>query len=91
MRARAGYEERGRIESAFAISYDYVHFGLNQWNGVALISRVGLEDVATSYADDQPHFGALRLPTRRALASKRTGGLAWADSRPRARIVDLYQ
>ncbi len=33
-----------------ALGYEYVHYGLNQWNGVALISRVGLEDVATSYA-----------------------------------------
>lgn len=37
------------------MGYEIAHFGLNQWNGVAIASRVGLEDVATSFAD-QPGF-----------------------------------
>jgi exonuclease III len=27
-----------------ALGYDSVHFGHNQWNGVAILSRVGLDD-----------------------------------------------
>ena len=27
-----------------ALGYEVAHFGLNQWNGVAILSRVGLED-----------------------------------------------
>ena len=29
-----------------ALGYDVVHCGFNQWNGVAIASRVGLDDVA---------------------------------------------
>ena len=29
-----------------AIGYEVVHCGFNQWNGVAIASRVGLDDVA---------------------------------------------
>ena len=27
------------------LGYQVAHHGLNQWNGVAIISRVGLEDI----------------------------------------------
>ena len=32
-----------------AAGYDVAHFGLSQWNGVAIASRVGLDDVATQF------------------------------------------
>ncbi|MCZ9309716.1 exodeoxyribonuclease III [Corynebacterium uberis] len=35
--------------------YSVAHTGLNQWNGVAILSRVGLEDVETSFPG-QPGF-----------------------------------
>ncbi|WP_425955834.1 exodeoxyribonuclease III [Xylanimonas sp. McL0601] len=38
-----------------AAGYEVAHVGFSQWNGVALISRVGIEDVATSFAG-QPGF-----------------------------------
>lgn len=31
------------------IGYEVAHFGLSQWNGVAIASRVGLEDVQTGF------------------------------------------
>lgn len=37
------------------IGYEVAHFGLSQWNGVAIISRVGIEDVQTSFPG-QPGF-----------------------------------
>ena len=37
------------------IGYEVAHFGLNQWNGVAIISRVGIEDVQTAFPG-QPGF-----------------------------------
>lgn len=37
------------------LGYEVAHFGLSQWNGVAVVSRVGLEDVATSFPE-QPGF-----------------------------------
>ena len=33
---------RARLE---ALGYEVAHHGLNQWNGVAILSRVGLADV----------------------------------------------
>lgn len=38
------------------MGYDVAHFGLSQWNGVAIASRVGLEDVERTFPD-QPAFG----------------------------------
>ena len=38
-----------------AAGYEVAHFGLSQWNGVALVSRVGLDDVATHFPG-QPGF-----------------------------------
>ncbi|MDO3648887.1 exodeoxyribonuclease III [Nocardia mangyaensis] len=35
--------------------YEVAHVGLNQWNGVALVSRVGLTDVETAFSG-QPGF-----------------------------------
>ncbi len=36
--------------------YEIAHFGVNQWNGVAIASRVGLQDVERTFPD-QPTFG----------------------------------
>jgi exodeoxyribonuclease-3 len=33
-----------------ALGYELAHHGLNHWNGVAILSRVGLEDVTPSFA-----------------------------------------
>lgn len=38
--------------------YEVAHWGLNQWNGVAIASRVGLEDVRQGFAN-QPSFNGL--------------------------------
>lgn len=37
------------------IGYEVAHFGLNQWNGVAIISRIGIDNVRTSFPG-QPGF-----------------------------------
>lgn len=34
-----------------ALGYDTVHHGQGQWNGVAILSRIGLEDPAVDFAD----------------------------------------
>ena len=36
--------------------YEVAHFGVSQWNGVAIASRVGLTDVERTFPD-QPTFG----------------------------------
>jgi exodeoxyribonuclease-3 len=41
--------------AAFAeLGYDSIHHGQGQWNGVAILSRVGLEDVVAGWDDDGP-------------------------------------
>jgi exodeoxyribonuclease-3 len=37
-----------------AMGYDTVHHGQGQWNGVAILSRVGLEDPVADFADGGP-------------------------------------
>jgi exodeoxyribonuclease-3 len=52
-------EVGGRIA---ALGYEVVHHGRDHHNGVAIASRVGLEDVATGFADrDDGAFGESRL------------------------------
>ncbi|GGK51764.1 exodeoxyribonuclease III [Nocardia camponoti] len=43
------------FEAFEAAGYEVAHFGLNQWNGVAIASRVGLDDVEIAFPD-QPGF-----------------------------------
>jgi exodeoxyribonuclease-3 len=43
---------------AFAtLGYEAAHFGDGRWNGVALASRVGLDDVALGFGDDTDGLG----------------------------------
>ncbi|MEJ6020295.1 exodeoxyribonuclease III [Corynebacterium sp. H113] len=37
------------------LGYEVAHHGLNQWNGVAILSRVGIDDVTVGFPD-QPGF-----------------------------------
>ncbi|MGH9020448.1 MAG: exodeoxyribonuclease III, partial [Acidimicrobiales bacterium] len=37
-----------------ALGYDAAHHGQGQWNGVAVVSRVGLDDVTRGFGDDDP-------------------------------------
>ena len=54
-----------------ALGYESVHHGHNQWNGVAILSRVGIEDVTTGFADDvvDPYEGMPASSRRPAAAS----------------------
>ncbi|WP_229052298.1 exodeoxyribonuclease III [Aeromicrobium sp. Leaf350] len=69
-----------------ALGYEVAHFGLNQWNGVALISRVGLEDVQRQFADDQPQFADVLEP--RAIGATCGGVQVWSLYVPNGRELD---
>ena len=45
-----------------ALGYDSVHHGQGQWNGVAILSRVGISDVTTGFDEDHvdPYEGDAR-------------------------------
>jgi len=70
-----------------SMGYEVAHFGVNQWNGVALISRVGLDDVATSFADDQPMFGDPAIVEPRAIGATCGGVRIWSLYVPNGREV----
>ena len=36
------------------MGYESAHHGQGQWNGVAILSKVGLDDVVTNFADGEP-------------------------------------
>jgi exodeoxyribonuclease-3 len=46
-----------------ALGYDSVHYGQGQWNGVAILSRVGVSDVTTGFDADRvdPYEGDARV------------------------------
>jgi exodeoxyribonuclease-3 len=47
-----------------ALGYDSVHFGKGQWNGVAILSRIGIEDVTTGLGDlADPYVDDARMIT----------------------------
>jgi len=46
-----------------ALGYESAHHGQGQWNGVAILSRVGLSDVVANFADGQPPDPDARIIT----------------------------
>lgn len=46
-----------------ALGYDSAHHGEGRWNGVAILSRVGLDDVVLGFADDEGADPEARLLT----------------------------
>ena len=40
--------------SSPTLGYESAHYGQGQWNGVAILSRVGIEDVVRGFGDDDP-------------------------------------
>ena len=46
-----------------ALGYDSAHHGQGQWNGVAILSRVGLDDVVMGFADADAPDDEARLIT----------------------------
>jgi exodeoxyribonuclease-3 len=73
-----------------ASGYDVVHCGFNQWNGVAIASRVGFEDVQVGFDgqplwSDKPDVGA--AAEARALAATCAGVRVWSLYVPNGRTV----
>ena len=70
--------------------YEVAHFGLSQWNGVAIASRVGLDDVERTFPG-QPHFGKTEETTAaeaRAIGATCGGVRIWSLYVPNGRAVD---
>lgn len=68
--------------------YAYAHVGEGRWNGVAILSRVGLEDVATGFPG-QPGFPDPAGPREaRAVAASCAGIRVWSLYVPNGRTPD---
>ncbi len=75
------------FEAFEAAGYEVAHFGLSQWNGVAIISRVGLADIEVAFAD-QPQFGEEPVTEARAIAATCGGVRVWSLYIPNGREID---
>jgi exodeoxyribonuclease-3 len=68
-----------------AAGYEVAHVGLSQWNGVAVISRVGVDDVEVGFPE-QPTFGAeTPLVEARAIGVTCAGVRVWSLYVPHGR------
>jgi len=72
--------------------YELLHHGEGRWNGVAIVSRVGLADVVTNFGDGPVRSSAAGMPVVGASASGASGptsGFAEEDFDPsqEARMV----
>jgi exodeoxyribonuclease-3 len=65
-----------------ALGYEAVAHGDGRWNGVALVSRVGLEDVTLGLSD-QPNYGG--VPETRAVGATCGGIRLWSVYVPNGR------
>ena len=74
-------------ERLTALGYEVAHHGLSAWNGVALISRVGLEDVEIGFPD-QPGWGEPRAAEPRAIGATCGGVRVWSLYVPNGRTLD---
>lgn len=69
-----------------ALGYEVAYHGLSQWNGVALLSRVGIEDIEVGFPD-MPGFGDPVAPEARAIGATCGGVRTWSLYVPNGREV----
>jgi exodeoxyribonuclease-3 len=69
-----------------AMGYDVATYGLNQWNGVAIVSRVGLEDVEKGFPD-MPEYGDPLGAEARAIGATCAGVRVWSLYVPNGRAI----
>ena len=67
-----------------ALGYEVAHVGFSQWNGVAILSRIGLDDVEIGFAG-QPQWGD--APEARAIAATCGGVRVWSLYVPNGRTL----
>jgi exodeoxyribonuclease III len=77
----------------FEIGYEVAHVGFNQWNGVAIASRIGLDDVQIGF-EGQPTWSSKPeiaagsgLPEARALGATCGGVRVWSLYVPNGRSL----
>ncbi len=69
------------------LGYEVAHFGHSQWNGVAILSRVGLADVQAGF-DGMPLWGEPAAAEARALSATCGGVRIWSLYVPNGRTLE---
>jgi len=69
------------------LGYDVASVGYDQWNGVAIISRVGIEDVEVGFPG-MPTWGDAKATEARAIGATCGGVRMWSLYVPNGRKVD---
>lgn len=80
-------DEKFPLEPFTAAGYQVARHGLNQWNGVALVSRVGLTDVRIGLPDC-PAFGDPPAVEARAIGATCGGVEVWSLYIPNGREIN---
>lgn len=70
-----------------ALGYQVATAGFSQWNGVAIVSRVGIEDVEVGFPD-MPTWGDPAVAEARALGATCGGVRVWSLYVPNGREID---
>ncbi len=70
-----------------ALGYDVAVAGVNQWNGVAVVSRVGLDDIEVGFPG-MPPYGDPAVPEARAIGATCGGVRVWSLYVPNGRKPD---
>jgi exodeoxyribonuclease-3 len=80
-------EDQLPLMGLHARGYDVAVAGYSQWNGVAIISRIGLEDVQVGF-EQMPAFGDPATTEARAIGAVCGGVRVWSLYVPNGRKVD---
>jgi exodeoxyribonuclease-3 len=80
-------EEQLPLMGLASRGYELAYSGLNQWNGVAILSRVGLAEVEVGFAG-QPGWGEPEQVEARAVGATCAGVRVWSLYVPNGRKVD---
>ena len=74
------------VERLTALGYEVAHHGLSQWNGVAIVSRIGLADVEVGFPD-MPSYGEPPTAEARAVGATCGGVRIWSLYVPNGRAL----
>jgi exodeoxyribonuclease-3 len=80
-------EDQLPLMGLHSLGYDIASAGTNHWNGVAIISRIGLDDVEVTFPG-QPGWGEPAEPESRAIAATCGGVRVWSLYIPNGRKPD---
>ena len=79
-------EDQFPFDRFAALGYAVAHHGLSQWNGVAIVSRVGLDDVSRGFPD-MPRWGEPAVEEARAIGATCNGIRLWSLYVPNGRHI----